>query len=265
MKIRSGGVGRGFGLGFGLGLGRPVALVFALPALLVGAVAVVVVSGAPVGASSASASSSAKVKAEEAQAKSELLVKSDFPSGWSGQGSVSTDDKNGGAPNFPGGQQLVSCIGIPQSLLAVSTPEAVSPTFQTNGGEVSAQDTVDIAPSVKLAAEANALLASSKVPGCLTTAFQGPARQSIVNSAGNGVTIGNIAVVAANPDQLIRHATGFTVSFPATSQGVTLNVQIDLISVPHGKTNSQLTLTSVSHSFSPSLAKHLETVAYGRT
>jgi hypothetical protein len=259
MKIRWGGVGRGFGFG----LGRRMALVFSLLALLVGAVAVVVVSGAPVGASSASAS--AKVKAEEAQAKSELLVKSDFPSGWSGQGSVSTDDKNGGAPNFPGGQQLVSCIGIPQSLLAVSTPEAVSPTFQTNGGEVSAQDTVDIAPSVKLAAEANALLASSKVPGCLTTAFQGPARQSIVNSAGNGVTIGNIAVVAANPDQLIRHATGFTVSFPATSQGVTLNVQIDLISVPHGKTDSQLTLTSVSHSFSPSLAKHLETVAYGRT
>ena len=259
MKIRWGGVGRGLGFG----LGRPVALVLAFPALLVGAVAFVVVSGAPVGASSASASS--KVKAEEAQAKSELLVKSDFPSGWSGQGSVSTDDKNGGAPNFPGGQQLVSCIGIPQSLLAVSTPEAVSPTFQTNGGEVSAQDTVDIAPSVKLAGEANALLASPKVPGCLTTAFQGPARQSIVNSAGNGVTIGNIAVTAANPDQLIRHATGFTVSFPATSQGVTLNVQIDLISVPHGKTDSQLTLTSVTNSFSSSLAKHLETVAYGRT
>jgi hypothetical protein len=260
MKIRRGVVGRGLGLG--LWLGRPVALVFGVLALVLGAAAVVV-SGAPVGASSAS--SSAKVKAEEAQAKSELLVKSDFPSGWSGQGSVSTDDKSGGAPNFPGGQQLVSCIGIPQSLLAVSTPEAVSPTFQTNGGEVSAQDTVDIAPSVKLAGEANALLASPKVPGCLTTAFQGPARQSIVNSAGNGVTIGNIAVTAANPDQLIRHATGFTVSFPATSQGVTLNVQIDLISVPHGKTDSQLTLTSVSNSFSPSLAKHLETVAYGRT
>jgi hypothetical protein len=259
MKIRCGGVGRGFGLR----LGRPVALVFGFLALLVGAVAVVVVSGAPVGASLASAS--AKVKAEEAQAKTELLVKSDFPSGWSGQGSVSTDDKNGGAPNFPGGQQLVSCIGIPQSLLALSTPEAVSPTFQTNGGEVSAQDTVDIAPSVKLAGEANALLASPKVPGCLTTAFQGPARQSIVNSAGNGVTIGNIAVAAANPDLLIRHATGFTVSFPATSQGVTLNVQIDLISVPHGKTDSQLTLTSVTNSFLPSLAKHLETVAYGRT
>jgi hypothetical protein len=240
-----------------------MALVFSLLALLVGAVAVVVVSGAPVGASSASAS--AKVKAEEAQAKSELLVKSDFPSGWSGQGSVTTDNKNGGAPNFPGGQQLVSCIGIPKSLLDLSTPEAVSPTFQTNGGEVSAQETVDIAPSVKLAGEANALLASPKVPGCLTTAFQGPARQSIVSSAGNGVTIGNIAVVAANPDLLIRHSTGFTVSFPATSQGVTLNVQIDLISVPHGKTDSQLTLTSVSNSFSPSLAKHLETVAYGRT
>ena len=238
-----------------------MASVFAWFALLFGAVAVVV-SAAPVGAS---LSASAKVRAEEAQAKAELLVKSDFPSGWSGQGSVSTDDKNGGAPNFPGGQQLVSCIGIPQSLLNLSTPEAVSPTFQTKGGETSAQDTVDIAPSTKVAGEANALLGSPKVPGCLSTAFQGPARQSLVGAAGNGVTIGNITVVAANPDLLIHHATGFTVSFPATSQGVTLNVSIDLISVPHDKTDSQLTLTSVVNSFSPSLAKHLETVAYGRT
>ncbi len=242
----------------GHGLGRPVAF---FSAALVASVAFVGASAAPVGANSASA----KVKAEEAQAKHELLVKSDFPSGWSLQGSVTTDDKNGGAPSFPGGQQLVSCIGIPKSLLDLSTPEAVSPTFQTKGGEVSAQDTVDIAPSTKVAAEANTLLAGPKVPGCLTTAFQGPARQSILGSAGNGVTIGTIAVVAASPELLIRHASGFTVSFPATSQGVTLSVQIDLISVPHGKTDSQLTLTAVGNPFSTSLARHLETVAYGRT
>ena len=253
MKTRWGGPG-------------PCRCVAAVGAVLIGAAAVLVATIAPAGASfSASASASAKVKAAEAVAKTELLVKSDFPSGWTVQGAVTTDDKNGGAPNFPGGQQLVSCIGIPKSLINLSTPEAVSPAFQTKGGEVSAQDTVDIAPSAKLAREASNFIESPKVPGCMTTAFQGPTRQSLLGQAANGVTIGTIEVAAADPDLLIRHAGGITLTFPATSQGVTLNVQIDLILVPHGKTDSQLSLTSVRNSFSPSLAKHLETVAYGRT
>jgi hypothetical protein len=178
---------------------------------------------------------------------------------------VTTDDKNGGAPNFPGGQQLVSCIGIPKSLLNLSTPEAVSPTFQTKGGEASVQDTVDIAPTSKLAKEATTFIESPKVPSCMAAAFQGPARQALLGQATQGVTIGTIKAAAANPNLLIRHAGGFTLSFPAAARGVTLNVQIDLIVVPHDKADSQLTLTSVSNSFPPSLAKRLETLAYGRT
>jgi hypothetical protein len=236
---------------------RPVAVV---GALLLAAGTLVLAAPTPTGASSASA----KIKAEEAQAKSELLVRSDFPRGWSGQGSVKTDDNNGGSANFPGGQQVLSCIGVPKSLVDLSTPEAVSPTFQTKGGEDSAQDTVSIAPSTKVAKEADTLLSSPKVPGCMTAFFQGPARQSILGSAGSGVTIGTIAVAAANRALLIPHALGVTISFPETTQGVTLNLQISLISVTHGKTNSQLSLTSVTGAFSPSLARHLETVASGR-
>jgi hypothetical protein len=95
--------------------------------------------------------------------------------------------------------------------------------------------------------------------------FQSPAaRQSILGSAGNAVTIGTITVAAANRNLLIPHAAGVTISFPETVRGVTLNLQIIEISLTRGKTSSQLSLTSLTAGFSPSLARHLETVASGR-
>jgi hypothetical protein len=230
-------------------------------ALWLAAGTLVVAAATPAGASSASA----KIKAEQAQARSALLVRSDFPTGWSGQGSVKTDVSSGGPANFPGGQQVVSCLGIPKSLLDVSAPEAVSPTFQTKGGEQSAQNTVSIAPSTKVAREASSLISSPKVPTCMNAFFQSPAaRQSILGSAGNAVTIGTITVAAANRNLLIPHAAGVTISFPETVRGVTLNLQIVEISLTRGKTSSQLSLTSLTAGFSPSLARHLETVASGR-
>jgi hypothetical protein len=229
--------------------------------LLMSAVAVAVASAAPAGAGS----TSAHVKAAETEAKHELLVKSDFPSGWNGQGSVKTVDKNGDAPDFPGGTQLVGCLGISQSLLNLNTPQATSPNFQSKSGMTSAQDVVDIFPSTNVAHKANAVITNPKVPSCLTAALQGSARQSITSAIGNGVTVGTIAVVATSPGMLTSRASGFTVSFPATSQGVTLSVQISLISIIHDKSDTNLTLTSVGSPFLTSLAKHLETVAYGRT
>ncbi len=218
------------------------------------------------GAVQAGASSTpSNVKAEETQAKQQLLVKSDFPTGWSGQGSVTTSYKNGGAPSFPGGQQLVNCLGISQYLVNLNTPMATSPTFGSKNGLETAQDAVNVFPSQKVANEANAVLAGPKMVSCFNTVLQGPARSSFTSGFGKGVTVGAITVAATNRALLISHAIGFTIAFPTTSQGLTLNVSISLVSVPHGKTDSQLTFTGVGSGFSPSQARHLETVAYGRT
>jgi hypothetical protein len=213
---------------------------------------------APAGAGAGQASS-----AQLAQAKKDLLVHSDFPSGWSTQGSVTTS-AGGGSSTFPGGAQLASCLGVKESLIDVNTPSANSPSFQTKGGVYSVVDSISLFSSAKLAEEANAAISSPKVPGCMTTVLQGPARQSIVGSAGEGVTIGTISVAAVPHSELTGHASGFTMSFPATDDGVTVNSAITVISVVRGKTGSQLTFESVGKTFPASLERHLVSVASGR-
>ncbi len=238
------------------GSGRPMAWV-----ALVAAGTAHLATTVPAGASSISAN----VKAQEAQAKRALIVHSDFPAGWSVQGSVTTSDSNGGTGNFPGGSQLIGCLGLSHYLANLATPTANSPTFSTKQGFDTVQDTVNIFPSTKVAGEAKAVITSSKVPGCMTTAFQGPAKQSIANSAGQGATVGTITVAVAKPAQLIPHASGFTISVPVTDHGVSLNTQVDIVSIFRDSSDNQFVFTSVGQPFPTALERHLESVAYGRT
>jgi hypothetical protein len=219
-------------------------------------IAFVATGGAAAGASQSSS-------AQLTQAKKALLVHSDFPSGWTVQGSVTTS-AGGGSSTFPGGAQLASCLGVKESLIDVNTPSANSPTFHTKGGVDSVVDSISVFASTKLADQANAAISSPKVPACMTTVFQGPARQSIVGSAGQGVTIGTISVAAVPHSELPSHASGFTMSFPAVDDGVTVNSAISVISVVRGKTGSQLTFESVGKTFPASLERHLVSVASGR-
>jgi hypothetical protein len=235
-----------------------------LPALCgVAAFAVAAVTPVVALAGGAAAGASQASGAQLAQAKKALLVHSDFPSGWSAQGSVTTS-AGGGSSTFPGGAQLAACLGVKESLIDVNTPSANSPSFQTKGGVYSVVDSISLFSSTKLAEEANAAISSPKVPGCMTTVLQGPARQSIVGSAGQGVTIGTISVAAVPHSVLPSHASGFTMSFPATDDGVTVNSAISVISVVRGKTGSQLTFESVGKTFPASLERHLVSVASGR-
>ena len=106
-------------------------------------------------------------------------MRSDFPSGWSAQGSATTS-AGGGSSSFPGGSQLASCLGVSQSLIDLNTPSADSPTFETKGGVDTVQDSVSVFSSTKMAAQDYGAISSAKVPGCMTTVLQGPARQEIV-------------------------------------------------------------------------------------
>ncbi len=238
---------------------RPVTL---LGVVLVTSAALFLSSTAVAGASGNAAS--ARAKAAEAQAKKKLLVRADFPSGWSGQGSVVLDNGAGSA-NIPGGAATADCLGISKALLELNTPSATSPTFQTKNELDSVEDNVSIFPSAKLAGQAYAAISGPKVPACLTTAFQGPARQGIVDAVGHGITVGTITVTAADPTRLIKHSSGFTISFPVNYQGNNLNADITLISMVRGNTDSQLTVSVVGNPLPATLERHLLTVAYGRT
>jgi hypothetical protein len=194
--------------------------------------------------------------------KKALFVRSDFPSGWSGQGKVTTS--NGGGGGFPGQAQLAGCLGVSESLLNEHSPTATGPNFQDKAGTHFIQDNANAFPSTKVANEEYASISGPKVPSCLTTDLQAPAtKQQLANSMGG--TVGTVTVTPANPAALVHHSSGFVIAFPATVQGINANVTITVVSMVRGKTGHQVELTSVGTPFSTSLEHHLLTVAYART
>ena len=194
--------------------------------------------------------------------KKDLLVRSDFPSGWTAQGSVTTS--NGGGGSFPGESQLAGCIGVSESLLNLKSPTATSPNFQDKAGTHYVQDSANTFPSTKVASEEYAAIAKPNIASCLNTVLQSPAAKQQLESSMNG-TIGTVTVTPVSPAVLVHHSSGFVIVFPATVQGINANVAITVVSLVRGKTGHQVSFTSVGTPFSGTLEHHLVAVASGRT
>ena len=230
--------------------------------LALAGVALGVAAGTASAAGSGSASGSGSVNF--APAKKALLVRTDFPSGWTGQGSVSTSKSGSG--KFPGDAQLASCLGVAKSFLDTNTPSASSPTFQDKTGTVFVQDNVSVFPSAKVGARNFSTISNPKVPGCLNTVLMDPAAKAqFLGTTDGSVSVGAVTVTAAPKSILVPHASGFTIAFDATEQESTAHTTITLVSMVRGTLGSQIALTSVSNAFPTSLARHLVSTAYGRT
>lgn len=228
-------------------------------ATLVALAGLVVVAGVGIAGPATGASQGSS---QYAALKKALFVRADLPSGWSGPGKVTTN--NGGGGGFPGQAQLASCIGVSPSLFNQHSPTATSPNFQDKAGTHYVQDNANAFPSTKVANQQYAAISGPKVPGCLTTDLQTPAAKQQLESSMNG-TIGTVTVAAANPGALVRHSSGFVITFPATVQGVTANVTLTVVSLVRGNRGHQISFTSVGTPFPTSFEHHLVAVAYGRT
>ena len=243
---------------------RSRSVMTAVVALLAGLAVVVVFAVGPVGIASAA---SVSVNAELAKAKSELLVRSDFPQGWTGQGSATAESNNKLSASSLGFQQLGSCLGLsgPEaSVLTESTPEADSPTFSLNSESVS--ESLDIYPSANQANESYQESTLSKVPQCFGSLMSQPAiRAQMESSFGKGSTLGTVVAVSPPKKDLIPHLSGVALELPFTQQGQTYDVYLGIVNWVKGVENPSLTFTSVNASFPGALAKHLETVAYDRS
>lgn len=217
---------------------------------------------AGVGTAGPAGASQSQGSAQYAALKRALLVRSDFPQGWSGQGKVTAS--NGGGGSFPGQSELAGCVGVSPSLLNMKSPTATSPNFQDKSGTHYVQDNANRFSSTKVANQEYAAISGPKVAGCLTTDLQTPAVKQQLEKSMNG-TVGTVSVTPVDPAVLVRHSSGFVIAFPATVQGINANVTITVVSMVRGKTGHQISFTSVGTPFSTSLQHHLVAVAYGRT
>jgi hypothetical protein len=217
------------------------------------AVAGIVTLGAPAGAGAVASSGSSQL----AQAHKALLVLSDMPAGW-----VTTK-----APNNPnstvGDSQLAHCIGVATSLITESPPSVNSPQFQNKTGTLTVNDNVTVFPSAKNAAAELATVANPKTPGCMTALASGPLKRKLFGKPPKGVTYGT-ALVSATDQTAFPFTAGYSMSVPAVSHGVTVNITVTQLFAIKGRLGQQVTFTSVGEPFSIPVAQHISATAVQR-
>jgi hypothetical protein len=194
----------------------------------------------PGGAAGAVRSGSAP--SELAQARKALLVLSDMPSGWE-----STKGLNN--PNSTvGDTQLAHCIGVAVSLISENPPSVNSPQFQNRSGSLTVNDNVTVFPSAKNARAELATAANEKTPGCLTTLAQGPLKNQLLGKPPKGVTYGSPLVSATDPSAF-PFTAGYSMSWPETAHGETVNITVTQLFAVKGRLGQQIVFASYGPSF----------------
>jgi hypothetical protein len=201
-------------------------------------------------------------KADVALARKALIVKSDFPKGWTTSSNGGNANKNLGVP------QMLACLGLPASYVDLNPPEADSPTFNQNSVGQSVDDSVDVFPSVKVADEALKLYGSPDSAKCVARAFDSASVKAVFERGiGSGSRVGNATVIALPRPVATNTSTALELRLPFTYKGehfVLASLEV-IIMARSGIEGSQLTFSNPAGSpFSSALEKHLESVTVQR-
>ncbi|HVB07180.1 MAG TPA: hypothetical protein VNF07_13125 [Acidimicrobiales bacterium] len=213
-----------------------------------------------VGAASSPAGAVATARTSPvATAGKALLRLTDMPKGW-----TSSKSSSGGGGAFPGSSQLARCLGVATSVVTSNPPSATSPDFNSADGLLTVSDSASVYSSAASARADYESLANPKAPSCLTTLMNGTARSQLVGQLGAGTHLGKVAVTRAPAADFAPSTANFVMSFPVTSQGTTLKVQLTVTDYVRGDEEQTLTLTAIGASFPGSLSRHLTAVAASR-
>jgi hypothetical protein len=193
-----------------------------------------------------------------AKAKKSLLVLSDLPKGWT------SSKSSGNNSPFPGAAQLASCIGVPTRIITYNAPSVYSPEFDSKNQLLSAQDSVQVYSSSRAAQADFNSLANAKTPACMTSDLNGPGKSQFDQQIGGGTGVGSITVTRTPESDYAPHTTNFTMYFPVTTKGTTVNIEIILVDFVKGREEQTVSLFAAQSIFPTSLARHLTTVADGR-
>jgi hypothetical protein len=107
-------------------------------------------------------------------------------------------------------------------------------------------------------------LANAKTPGCMTSVLNGPRKAAFDEQIGGGVGVGDVTVTRTPESDYAPHTTNFTMYFPVTTKGVTINVELVLVDYVKGQEEQSVVLSAFQSTFPTALAKRLTTVADGR-
>jgi hypothetical protein len=224
----------------GSGIARALILAgcaaLALPSSLIAAVA-------GQGGSVASASDTRGASPNKVLAHNELLGRSQYPSGWLGEGANSgTNDASffGGASNAYV-TTMMQCLGTSSAGIDTAPAESMGQTYADPNSNLSLSDTVDVFPNQAAAMADEAAAANQKAPGCLVQLSGSSYAESILQSYfGNSATAGTAKVVERVITPAGSRAADIETSFPFTSAGLSGTLYLDQVFVQKGRSESNL-------------------------
>jgi hypothetical protein len=205
----------------------------------------------PAGASSRSAAI--------AQARKVLIVKADFPAGWT---TTPYDNSNSNL----GDAQVAACLGVPVAVVSYNPPSAYSPNFNYNSTGASASDDVSVFPNEKTVSEQYSVFTSARTPSCFAKVLNTPSiKKSFENEIGSGAIIGTASAKWLAKPSVRDRATALQLGFPFTTKGESFYLSITIVTMISKLVGAQLTFSSVGgQSFPAPLETHLETVTAQR-
>ena len=192
-----------------------------------------------------------------AQARRALLVLSDMPSGW--QSTKSPNNPN----STVGDTQLAHCLGVATSLITENPPSVNSPQFQNSSGPLTVNDNVTVFPSAKNAQAELGTVADKKLPACMTALASGPLKTKLFGKSPKGVTYGT-PLVSATDAAAFPFTAGYSMSMPAHSNGVIVDITVTQLFAVKGRLGQQITFTSIGQPFSVTTTQHISAEAIQR-
>jgi hypothetical protein len=201
----------------------------------------------------------ASTSAMTAQAKKDLLARSDMPKGWY--------TESGGTPTkqalYPtGGSHGEQCLGEPAGLPTTVPPEVDSPYYSSEDGSLEVQESISIFANAAQAKASFNTFASAKVAPCLAAVFnQAPAPK--------GGKLGTVTVSPPLGPMYGPHTNGFVVLTPAALQGATYTINTTAVYFVRGNLGQQLRFTIYRNpgsnaDYPASVIRHLTKVAQER-
>lgn len=195
-------------------------------------------------------------KADVALARKALIVRTDFPTGWTASPSGS------GNSNGPFTAPLATCLGVSKAEVNYNPPNANSPTFSENSFGLSVDDEVEVLPSVQVAVAQFNLIGSTRSAHCLAYALNVPSVKAwFQHSMGAGFKIGTATATAlARPVTTNQSAAlEYQLPFVYKGQKFILSSEVVVILSKSRTEASELSFTSaVGQLFPSSVMTQLE-------
>ncbi|HEY2562707.1 MAG TPA: hypothetical protein VGI44_03280, partial [Acidimicrobiales bacterium] len=196
-----------------------------------------------------------------AQAKKDLLVRSDMPKGWFTE-SGTANTQNG---EYPAGPNFAQCLGEPANFPAAAPPEVDSPYYQNKDGSLEVQDSITVFANAAQATSSFGALANPKLEGCATTLLN----DYLSANPPKGGTVGTATVSPPLGSKFGPATDGFVEVAPITAQGEKATATTTTVFFLRGVVGQQLDFSvysapGSSGTFPAALIRQLTTLAQKR-